>query len=183
MRSGRISLIPLRSLVYLAGGLAAVFLLVFLGLRPLQGGIQRLDAEAAALQTRLAQQQGLAPLSRDFTTRLTQDAGNRLPATNKARLSLEQVIEMPPRLQQMARECGLEAAAVAPEAKSFTKDRKSIPVNLVLQGNFLNLRKFLFSLANLPCLEHIEEIQIQEIGGAQEFRLKAWVAVNPQKSS
>lgn len=183
MRTERFSLIPFKSLLYLAGGMAAVFLLVLCGLHPLQADLQRLDGETAALRARLAQQQELAPLSRDFTTRLAEDAGNRLPAPDKAGLSLEQVVEMPLHFQQMARKCGLEAISVAPEAKSFTKDRKFIPVNLVLTGNFLNLRNFLFSLANLPCLEHIEEIQIQATGGAQEFRLKAWVAVNPQKSS
>lgn len=183
MHSERFSLIPLRSLLYFACGTAAVLLLVLFGLRPLQASIQRLDEETAALKARLAQQRELAPLSRDFTTHLTQDAGNRLPAPDKAGLSLEQVVGIPLQFQQLARECGLETISVAPEVKSFTKDRKFMPVNLILKGSFLKLRKFLFGLENLPCLEHIEEIQIQETGGSQEFRLKAWVAVNPQKSN
>lgn len=183
MRLERSSPIALKSLVGIVLGSAGVFLLFIFGLRPLQASLQRLDEETAVIQARLAQQRELAPLYRDFGRRLSQDPADRLPVPERIGLSLEQVMGIPLQFQKMARECGLETLSVAPEVKSFTRDRRFLPVNLILKGSFLNLRRFLFDLESLPCLQHIEELQIQASGGGQEFRLKAWVAVNPQKSN
>ena len=180
----RLSHPQLKSLLYCALGTAGVVLLVLFGLRPLQASIHQLDKETAALKARLEQQRELAPLYRDFTTRLTKDEADRLPVPDKTELSLEQVVAIPGQFQKLAQQSNLETIAVAPEVKSFTRDRKFMPVNLILKGRFLNFRRFLMDLERLPCLEHVEEIQIQETAGAQEeFRLKVWVAVNPQKSN
>ncbi len=183
VRMERLSLLPLKSLLYFALGTAGVLLLVLFGLRPLQASLYQLDEETGALKARLEQQRELAPLYRDFTARLSKDEADRLPAPDRTGLSLEQVVAIPGQFQKLAQQSNLETIAVAPEVKSFTRDRKFMPVNLILKGRFLKFRRFLMDLERLPCLEHIEEIQIQETAGAQEFRLKVWVAVNPQKSN
>ena len=72
VRMERLSLLPLKSLLYFALGTAGVLLLVLFGLRPLQASIHQLDEETAALKARLEQQRELAPLYRDFTTHLSQ---------------------------------------------------------------------------------------------------------------
>lgn len=183
MRSARFSFMPLRSLLYAAIGFAGVLLLIFFGLHPLQATIRQMDEETATLKARLAQQKELAPLYRDFAARFVTDVSDRLPAPEKSGLSIDQVIGISVQLHKLAEECGLDTISAAPEVKAFTRDRKFMPVNLILKGNFLKLRKFLFDLHSLPCLAHIEGLHIQETGGAQEFRLKVWIAVNPQKSS
>ncbi len=176
------SRIALRGLVLGLLGSVGTLLLVVLALHPLQTSIQQLDAETVALKVILAQQKELAPILSELTARLTPDASDRLPTPEQGSLSLEQVVDIPLQFEKIAGESGLEAIGVAPEVKSFTKDRKFMPINVILKGDFLRLRKFLFDLLSLPCLEHLEELQIQEMGGVQEFRLKVWVAVNPQKN-
>jgi hypothetical protein len=182
MQLERFSKFPLRSLLYFVLGSAGVWLVLLFGLRPLQASISRLDEEIASNKARLEQQRELAPLYGDFGKSLVKEASDRLPVSSKTRLSLEQVVGIPVQFQKMARVCNLETLSAAPDVKSFTRDRNFMPVDLILKGNFLNLRRFLFDLERLPYLEHLEAIQIQGTGRGEEFRIKAWVAVNPRKS-
>lgn len=182
MQLERFAKIPLRSLLFFLLGSAGVLLLLLFGLRPLQASIRRLDGEIASSKARLEQQKELGPLYGDFEKSLVKEAPDMLPVLSKSRLSLEQVVGIPMQFQKMAWQCNLETISVAPEVKSFTRDRSFMPVELILQGNFLDLRRFLFELEKLSYLEHIETIQIQGTTRGAEFRLKAWVAVNPRKS-
>ena len=49
--------------------------------------------------------------------------------------------------------------------------------NVVLKGEFTNLRKMLIGLGAVPYLDRIEEINIQQNPGSMEFRMKIWIAL------
>ena len=169
-------------MLYFLGGSVGVLLVLLLGLRPMHTSINLLDEEIALAKTRLAQQKELAPLYQELGKQLMREDSAILPTINKTELAADQVGGISLQFGKMARECGLEAISVTPDAKSLTKDRKFMPVNLTLKGDFLRFRKFLLGMEKLPYLEHTEEIQIQETTGGQEFRIKTWVAVSSQKS-
>ena len=169
-------------MVYFLGASVGVLLLLLFGLRPMHASIGRLDEEIALIKARLAQQKELAPLYNELGKQVMREDSNILPTTEKAKLSVDQVGGISLQFQKIARECNLEAISVTPDAKSLTRDRKFMPVNLTLKGDFLRLRKFLFGIERLPYLEHTEEIQIQETSEGKEFRVKTWLAVDTQKS-
>jgi len=182
MRSKRLSKIPLRSGLYLFGGSVGVLLMILVGLRPIQTSISQMDEEIALLRDRLAQQKQLAPLYHELEKQLMREDSAILPTGKSSALDVDQVGEIPHPFRKMAQECGLEAVSVAPDAKLLTKDRKAMPVNLTLKGEFLGLRKFLLGMEKLPYLQHTEEIQILDISGSKEIRIRTWVAVSSQKS-
>lgn len=177
-----LSRIPLRSGLYLLGGSAGVLLVILFGLRPMYASIARLNEEIVVVRDRLSQQQQLAPLYHEVGKQLMREDSAILPISKRTELNAEQVGEISLAFQKMARECGLEAASVTPDAKSLTRDRRFMPMNLTLKGEFLRLRKFLLMMENLPYLERTEEIQIQETSGTKEFRIRIWVAISSQKS-
>ena len=49
--------------------------------------------------------------------------------------------------------------------------------NVVLKGEFANLRKMLIGLGAVPYLDRIEEINIQQYPDSMEFRMKIWIAL------
>ncbi len=52
-------------------------------------------------------------------------------------------------------------------------------VNAVVKGRLSGFRGFLAGLGEIPCLEHIEEIQIRRIPDSKEFRVKMLLALGP----
>jgi hypothetical protein len=50
-------------------------------------------------------------------------------------------------------------------------------VHATLKGEYYNFRNFLIELGDRPFLEKVEEIEIQQMPGTKEFRLKVWLVV------
>ena len=76
-----------------------------------------------------------------------------------------------------ARVSGMSMVSAIPNLTALTGDAQFLSVNVVLRGDFLNLRKFLINLGGIPYVKQIEEIAIQQKLDTKEFRLKIWVAV------
>ena len=76
-----------------------------------------------------------------------------------------------------ARMSGMSLVSAIPNLNALTGDAQVLSVNIVLHGDFINLRKFLINLGGIPYVKQIEEIAIQQKPDTKEFRLKIWVAV------
>ena len=177
--------IPAQSVYYLLLCSAGILLFILIGLYPLQSSLNQQDEDMAKLKARIEEQKVLFPLYKELLLlEKTQKSDlSVLPASSKTGLSMDQLGNISFLFKNIAREGSLEALLVTPDVKSLTNNSKSISVLLVVRGDFLKLRRFLFELEKLPYLEHIEEIQIQEAAGGKEFRLKTWLAVNCGKST
>jgi|WetSurMetagenome_2_1015567.scaffolds.fasta_scaffold04258_2 hypothetical protein len=177
--------IPAQSVYYLLMCSVGILLFILIGLFPLQSSLNEQDEDMAKMKARIEEQKVLFPLYKELLLlEKTQKRGlNALPASGKTGLSMDQLGNVSYLLKKIAQEGSLEAVSVNPDVKSLTNNSKSISVLLVVRGDFLKLRRFLFELEKLPYLEHIEEIQIQEAAEGKEFRLKTWLAVSCGKST
>jgi hypothetical protein len=176
--------IPAQSVYYFLLCSTGILLFVFLGLYPVQSSLNQQDQDMVKMKARIEEQKVLFPLFQELLLlgKGQKKDSNLLPAPSKAGLSMDQLGNISILFKNMAREGSLQAVSVTPDVKSLTSDSKRISVLLVVKGDFLKLRTFLFELEKLPYMEHIEEIQIEETGGGKEFRLKTWLAVNSEKS-
>jgi hypothetical protein len=76
-----------------------------------------------------------------------------------------------------ARMSGMSMVSAIPTFAALPGEAQFLSVNVVLRGDFINLRKFLINLGGIPYVTQIEEIAIQQKPDTKEFRLKIWVAV------
>ena len=76
-----------------------------------------------------------------------------------------------------ARSSGMSLVSANPQISAMAGGAQTLPVNVTLQGNFMNFRKFLISIGGIPYVQHIEEIFIQEAPNTREFRLKILLEV------
>jgi len=175
--------VPKKSIYYLLLCSIGILMFILIGLYPLQSSLSRLDEEIAGIKARLEEQKVLFPLYKELTERVRKKKDSELVHySGKIGLSIDQIDGISTRFKEMAEERNLETISITPDAKSLVNNSKSMSVSLVLRGDFLKFRKFLFDLETVPYLEHIQEIQIQEALAGREFRLKIWVAVNREKS-
>jgi hypothetical protein len=176
--------IPAQSIYYFILCTTGILLFILIGLYPLQSSLNQQDRDLAKTKARIEEQRLLFPLYQDLLLlgKGQKIDSNFLAASSKAGLSLDQLANISILFKTIAQEGGLEAVSVTPDVKSLTNNSKSISVLLIVRGDFLKLRRFLFELEKLPYMEHIEEIQIQEAVGGKEFRLKTWLAVNSGKN-
>jgi len=100
-----------------------------------------------------------------------------LPFPGKGRLSRDKIDEVPSIFGEIAQKSGLEAVSISPDVKSIATNSGVLLLNAALKGDFFDFRKFLIELGKIAYLEHIEQIQIQEILVGRKFRLKIWLAL------
>jgi hypothetical protein len=77
----------------------------------------------------------------------------------------------------MAHKSQIELVSVSPDINSMVGGSSGMLVQATLKGDYYNFRAFLIELGEQAFLEKIDEIEIQQLPGTKEFRLKVWLAV------
>ena len=174
--------LPRQSLMYLllcAGGVLA-FALV--GILPSYRNLNELDNSIANLNAQIEEKKILLPIYQKL--RESQAAGFKdEPVLAKTGLPESRIDNMLDMFEEIARTNGLEATSAVPELKSSAGDSKSLVVHVMIKGNFFNFRKLLVALADLPYLDHVEEVQIQEGSNGKEYSLKLWLIIDNPRSA
>jgi hypothetical protein len=175
--------VPKKSVYYLLLCSIGILMFILVGLWPLQSSLSGLDDEIAGIKARIEEQKALFPLYKELTERIRKKKESELLRySGKIALSIDQIDGISTRFKEIAEESNLETISITPDAKSLANNSNSMSVSLVVRGDFLKFRGFLFDLETVPYLEHIQEIQILESLAGREFRLKTWVAVSREKS-
>ena len=99
--------------------------------------------------------------------------GVSIPKEEK--LSQEKAERIVSVFHELAGKSGLKVMEVSPDVDSTLNGSGFLLVNVVVKGDFFKLREFLLELGNLPYLEKIEQIKLQNIEGGKEARLKIWL--------
>jgi hypothetical protein len=169
--------IPQQSHIYLGICLIGLLLFVFGGIVPAYWTLSEMDERAAGVKQRIEEQKILVPIHKTLQSAGEQKDSTTLTLPEKGKLAQANIDTLPANLNAVVRTSGMSLVSAIPNVGALTGDAKSIPVNIVLKGNFQNFRKLLISLGGLPYVDHIEEIMIQGKTDAKEYRLKVWVAI------
>ena len=163
---------PKRSLVYLLICGIGVAAFVAIGLFPSQRSLTKLEKKITSIQVEIERKKILSPVFSQLLGKVRSKMGTVLTFPSLSPLPEEETGKLSSMFGEMARQCGLKAGSVLPDFKSLGDDSGTLRVNIFLKGGFFEFRKFLLLLGGQSYLQHIEEIQVREIPGAREFRLK-----------
>jgi Tfp pilus assembly protein PilO len=91
------------------------------------------------------------------------------------RIPLKDITTFEQRIHTVSEKTGMQCASVRPRPETIQADKDRILVAVVLQGEFVDFRKFLLQLLAFPCLIGVEQIQISSIPENREYNLSLWV--------
>lgn len=168
---------PKQSVTYIGLCLVGVLIFIFAGILPNTRTIAELTAKAADLQFQLEEQKTLSPFRKSLQEKIEKKESEILPLPAKGTLAQAKINTLPATFGATAKMSGMSLVSAIPVFTAQPGESKFLPVNVVLRGDFMNLRKFLINMGSIPYVNQIEEMAIQQKPDTKEFRLKVWVNV------
>jgi len=138
--------------------------------------LANLDRRAEKIRLEIEEQKGLQSLYQLLKSK-GQKSLNVLPFPAKGKLSRDQIETMPGNFRDIAKKVNMDILYVSPDMASIGPDSRYLLVNVGIRGDFFNFRKFLSGIGELPYLEGIEGIQVQENADIMEFKMKIRLAM------
>jgi hypothetical protein len=172
-----IKLIPRRTLIIQLSWLGLLLLLCLGVTWPLQGSISSLDKDIKNIQSQIETQKNLQPIYQSLKAKSQAPPASVLPTPEMGKLSRNLVTTVPSTIKGAARDASMEIISVSPDARSLTDKSGQLQVHTVVQGKFMDFRKFLIGIAALGYVERFESVEIQQNADVMEFRINIWIAL------
>lgn len=171
------AIIPKHSLLFLLMCLSGVLIIVFAGIVPKQFSLARLDQKIKSIQFQIEEQKSLYPIYQVLHKKSHTRDAKVLPAPAMTPLLRTQLDTIPSTFRQIAQNANIDTVSVSPNLNSLGNEPRFLLVDTVVRCDFLNFRKFLIGIGEVPYLERIEEIQIEQNEDTMEFKMKIWLAL------
>lgn len=173
----QIGKIPGRSVMYLV--LCAVILIIFYfaALYPYQRALGAIGAKRAQVTNLIEKQRILLPLYEEMVKRGEGKVRGTLPVPDMKALSRGDIDTVAPLFKKMADENGMQVVSVRPDVLALTQESNDMAVTIHLRGGFLDFRKFLIGMGEVPSLKRVEEIEIRQETGHKQFYLTVRLAI------
>ena len=169
--------IPKRTVVFHLscwGGLLLFLLAVVL---PLYGSMSGLDRQIQDARLQVEEQKNLQPLYQTLKAKGRHAPSTVLPTPEKGKLSRDLIGTAPAVFRRIGQNAGLEIFSVSPDVNSLAGNAPSLLVRITAQGDFLNFRRYLIGLGDLPYVDRVEEIEIRQNPDIMEFRVTLRLAL------
>jgi hypothetical protein len=171
-----LSILPTQSLIcFLLCG-AGIVAFVFLIIIPNNNAGAELDREIEKINERIEQQRILRPVFDSLLQRAKKKNPTELPTVKKGKLERDDIKQVSDLLQNMAARHQLQIRDIQTDVNEIMKNTGFLLMQVQAVGDFMKFRDFLLDLGTIPALEQVEEINVQAIAGAREYRLKIWLA-------
>lgn len=151
---------------------------IYIGIVPARKSVADLDRKIKNIHLQVDIQETLLPIYRQLKEEFLIDEHKALPFPEKVRLPKEQTDKVFVIFREAAKRFNMEVLSIVPDLKSLSEDSRVLLFSTVIQGEFFDFRKFLTALGEIPYLEHIETIGIQQKTEAKEFKIDFWVAIS-----
>ena len=156
------------------GGLLIFLLAVVL---PLYGSMSGLDRQIRDAQLQVEEQKSLLPLYQTLKAKGRLAPAAVLPTPDKGKLPPDLIGTAPAVFRRIGQKAGLEIFSVSPDVTSLTGNSPFLLVRVSAQGDFLNFRRFLIGLGELPYFDRVDEIEIRQNPDIMEFRVTVRLAL------
>ena len=168
--------IPKKALsLIVAGGAILLFLLVIIIIT--QVSLGRESREIAEAKAELDLHNKLYPFENELL-KASKDLSDIAPdSAGKKKFPIAEVPQLANFFGELIRAAKLEPVSVIPSPESLSKGSRDLSVNLVMSGNILNLRDFLYAIGTSNYVITVETVQAQKVLDGQEFKLRIWAAV------
>jgi len=171
------AIIPKRSLVYLLICLSGVLIIFVAGIIPEYFSLVRLEQQMKSIQFQIEEQKSLYPIYHMLQNKTHTKEVRILPFPKKIPLSRAEMDAISATFREIAKKANIDIVSASPDLNFLGSESRFLPINAIIRGDFFNFRKFLIGLGEVPYLERIEEIQIQQNEDTMEFKMKVWLAV------
>ncbi|MEW6267026.1 MAG: hypothetical protein AB1641_28460 [Thermodesulfobacteriota bacterium] len=169
---------PLRSQTWLFLLLGAVILgAVLFGLYPQNRALGKQEEEKFRLEADIEKQKLLHPLYTELYQKAKFERPAGLPLPPRKKLPRDRIGQLNAIFLEAARQSGLEFEKVLPQVNSLNMNTGLLMVDVFLKGDFLNLRKFVVNMAQMPFVEHLERLNVRRVQGGDSIQLRLWLAL------
>lgn len=170
--------IPRRTVVFLLSCWGAVLFLVAGVIYPMHRYAAGLDRRIGDIRAQVEEQKNLQPIYESLKAKSRAGTDRALPTPDRSRLSRDRIAMVPPTLRKIAADANMDPLSVTPDVTALAGESRYLLVHSVVRGEFLDFRRYLTGLGQLPYLDRIEAIEIQQNPDVMEFRTKIWLALD-----
>ncbi len=137
-----------------------------------------MDLEIKKINSQIEAQTILLPVFKDLLKKTRLKTPEGLPFPEKAKIARDDIDGISFVFQEIAQRNNLKIDSMIPDIDSLIGGFGYIKMNIIMQGDFFDLRNFMLQLSEIPYIEQIERIQIRTIEESEdiEFHLKLWLA-------
>jgi hypothetical protein len=173
-----IRLIPKRTVIIQLSWLGTLLVLGLVVIFPVQRSTAGFERQIKNIQYQIETQKTLQPIYQALKTKSQTTTAGILPTPESGKLPRDLVHVFPSTVRRIANNSDMEMISVSPDVTSLADQSRHLLVRAILRGDFMNFRKFLIGVGELPYLERLEEIEIQQDPNFMEFRIKMRLMLN-----
>jgi hypothetical protein len=154
-----------------------VIIVIIAGIIPLYSYNANINKDMKNLRQQIDEQKNLQAIYATLTNTMGKKSVRILPNPAKATLSRQETSKFQDVFRAIVVKSGLLTVSLTPDFGTTTGSSAYLSHTAVVRGEFINFRKMLMGLGEIPYLDRIEEISIQQYPEALELRLKIWIAL------
>jgi hypothetical protein len=172
----KISKLPTRSIALFLMCLCVLLFFFLLVIYPQHISLAEADLDITKLKERIEEQKILYPIFQNLLEKERVKDTESLPFPKKTKLMPNETAKISLIFQKIAQKNNLVLKEIGPEVDALIGGSGYLKLNLIVEGEFLDLRNFMLQLGELPYLEHIERIQIRSVQDYKEISFKILLA-------
>ncbi len=170
--------IPDKSLWYLFVCAGIIAIVALLAIFPMHKINAHKSNELNKLENQLAAQKDLGPIHLMLTKTMENKKELTLPNPPLKAISREEATKFPDIFKAMTEKSGLRMLSITPDLTKLSAGQSSLVYNAVVRGDFVNFRKLLIGLGDIPYLEKIEEVSVKQLSDSMEMQAIVWLKVS-----
>ncbi len=158
------------SIAYLLLCFSGVALYVFWGIVPLVHTVERLDAEIREVRATIEKQKIYHQLVSELQARTRH---RPLPETRQpGALAPDRLDELFATADRLAENHSVKLIAASPDLQTIAKNDHTLAADIVIGGEFSAFRGFLAALVDLPYLDRIESLAVEQGKAGKRCQVK-----------
>jgi len=142
--------------------IGGIILLLVIGIIPNHRTLEKKGQELISLNNNIVEHSILVPCYSNIISQSKNIKKIKDSTLKKTALSQNETSKIDVILGQLIRACDLEVSSIKPDILTFTDNSSSFNVKLVILGDFEAFHHLLTKVVELPYLEKIEQIRIQD---------------------
>lgn len=172
----KISKLPTRSIAFFLTYLCVLLFFSLLVIYPQRISLADADLDIKKLKGRIEEQKVLYPIFQNLLKKARVKDTKGLPFPKKTKLTRDETGKISSIFQKITQKSNLTLKEITPDIDALISGSEYLKLDLIVKGEFLDLRNFMLQLGELPYLEHIERIQIRSVQDSKEISFKILLA-------
>jgi hypothetical protein len=164
--------IPEKSIWYIFIYAGIIIIITVLGIIPVYRYNSNANENIKKINDQIKQQSDLKPQYSMLAAVLEKKQAQALPYTQRSKIPREQAGKFQQDFRAIADKTGMMVVSYAPDMANLAGDSSYLLHNVAVKGEFNKFRQMLIELENVPYLDRIDEINIQQRPDGMEYKLK-----------